>query len=219
MTEIDLWFTKGAEVQEGLRLLAKYSPNSFLDALVRQAPERYSYLLKSELSKLTTIDITNITVKSYRQEYPFLQDPSCPYELKILATDKITAYRNFASYHAKLFDCNTLQDCLETAKKVIKFYTENCKIFSEFKYYAEHKHILGKHPIFKELNERKKLRKCGLLELIKKEKNIKNSIWRLKARIAKGDRPDLDIARSSLIELKEKKLHEVDNLIKEYGRE
>ncbi len=218
MTEIDLWLSKGAEVQEGLRLLAKYSPNSYLETLVKKSPERYSYLLKKELSKLSTIDIAQVSTKSYRKEYPFLQDPSCPYELKVLATDKITAYRNFATYHAKLFDCNTLDECLETAKKVIKFYTENCKIFSEFSYYSEHGQVLGKHPIFKEVNERKKLRKCGLLDLVQKQKNLKNSIWRLKARIQKGDRPDLDIERNSLLELKESQLKEVESLIKEYER-
>ena len=125
MNEIDRWLEGGAGVPEGLRLLSLVEPSQRLERLVTAAPERFSYLLVNTLKKYATpnsplpsdTDTTPEGGKRFREEWPFLSDPGCPAELKILAADKITAWNNIRTLHEKLFSCSSLEDCFETAKK------------------------------------------------------------------------------------------------------
>ncbi len=218
MTEIDRWFRTGAEVPEGLRLLSVYKPNPCLERLVKAAPDRYRDLL---VRTLTGIDRRSVaeTVSSsrkFREDWPFLGDPLCPAELKILATDKVTAWRAFASAHSELFSAVTPEECLEAAKKCVKFYCQNRKIFSEFAHYKEHGTILGKHPIFDEMKRLQSLRTGGIFSLLGKERNLKDCVWRLRRDIASGDRPDLEAGREQLLESRERELQEVQRMIQEY---
>ena len=93
LNEIDRWIDSGAEVQEGLRLLSTYAPNRHLDTLVRKAPKRFSYLLKASLlpfSSKRSIVVSALQPApkvKFRESWPFLSEPDCPHELKILAAD------------------------------------------------------------------------------------------------------------------------------------
>ncbi len=218
MTEIDLWLRTGAEVAEGLRLLSVYRPNPCLEKLVRAAPDRYRDLLIRTLAGIDRRSVAETVSSSgkFRRDWPFLSDPGCPIELKILATDKVTAWRGFVSAHAALFDASTPEECLEAAKKCVKFYCQNRKIYSEFAYYQEHKTILGKHPIFEETRRLQKLRSSGIFTLIGKEKNLRDCVWRLRRNIAAGDRPDLEESREQLLESRERELSEVQRMIQDY---
>ena len=123
MNEVSQWLKSGAEVQEGLRLLSIYAPNRHLDTLVRSKPSRFAGLLVEVLSKFADETVTTSTRRrtgSFREKWPFLSDPHCPAELKILATDKISAYHNFVSAHEQLHSCTDLETCFETARKVIE---------------------------------------------------------------------------------------------------
>lgn len=157
MTEIEQWLKSGAGVQEGLRLLSVYKPNPWLVRMVERHPEKYRRLLVETLTgvKRSTVVETAVRSRSLREDWPFLSKPDCPPELKILAADKITAWRGYVQEHEKLYACITLEDCLETAKKCIFFYSQNRKILSEFAYYKEHGTVLGKHPVFEEMNHRR----------------------------------------------------------------
>lgn len=218
MTEIEQWLRSGAGVQEGLRLLSIYKPNPHLARMVERHPDKYAHLLVKALAGVDrkTVAETAIRRPGLRETWPFLSQPDCPPELKILAADKITAYTGFAREHAKLFSCSTLEECLATAKKCVNFYCQNRKIFSEFAYYKEHGVVLGKHPIFDEMRHRRELLSMGILDMERRRQNLRDAIWRLKKQIRLDERPDLEASRMDLLETKERELDEIGRLIEEY---
>lgn len=223
MTEIERWLREGAGVREGLRLLSVYKPNPYLARMVERHPEKYRNLL---VRTLTGTDLraaaaaaavsSGGTRRSFREEWPFLSNPDCPMEMKILANDKITAWTNYAIEHERLFSCFTPEQCLETAKKCVLFYQQNRKIFSEFAHYKETGQVLGKHPVFAEVRRLQELRTAGPFELLRRQKNLRSALSRLKGQVRSGDRPDLDTARAELLAAKERELAEVERMIDNY---
>lgn len=188
--------------------------------MVEAHPDKYRALLIKTLSGITREAVASTAVRTVkmRDEWPFLSEDVCPIELKILAADKITAWKNYVTNHQKLFSVCSLEECLETAKNCVFFYCQNRKIFSEFAHYKEHKAILGKHPFFQELDRLKNYRGMDVLSLIRNEKNLLQAIWRLKRRMGKGDRPDLDESRRELLGSKERELAEVRRMISSYNK-
>lgn len=150
---------------------------------------------------------------AFRKEWPFLADPSCPLELKALASDKITAYHNYCDLHEKLFDCTDTVAAFETAKKLLENYRQNRLILAEFAYYREHHRILGKHPIFKERQRLDQYRKMSALQLYKEQQRLLGSIWRVKSEIAKGDKPHLQPERERRLAAKQRELAAVEELM------
>lgn len=220
MTEIEKWIREGADVREGLRLLSAYRPNPWLAALVKRAPDRYGHLLRKALGVMDKAASGEAASRrrTLRDDWPFLGDPDCPQELKILAADKITAMRGFAEAHAGLYSCATPEEAYETASKCILFYCQNRRIVSEFAYYKEHKAVLGRHEIFEDSRRMRELRTAGILELIRRQKNLRTSINKLKAKLRSGARPDLELARAELLSRRERELAEVERLIEEYKK-
>lgn len=220
MTEIEQWLRSGAGVQEGLRLLSVYKPNPLFARMVERHPDKYAPLLVRTLAGVGMDSITRTAAKSksLREEWPFLDDPDCPPELKILAADKITALRNFAREHDRLSSCDSLDACLETARKCVFFYCQNRKILSEFAYYKEHGSVLGKHSVFKEYARRQELVDMGILDLEHRRSNLQDAIWRLEKQLRMGDRPDLAERRQELVETKRRELAEIIKMIADYER-
>lgn len=220
MTEIEQWLKSGAGVQEGLRLLSVYKPNEPLARMVERHPEKYGPLLVRTLAGIGMESVTRTATRSrsLREEWPFLDNPDCPTELKILAADKITAYRNFAREHEKLSSCSTPEECLAVAKKCVFFYCQNRKIVSEFAYYKEHGTVLGKHPVFQEVNRRRDLMTMGILDLERRRQNLRDAIWRLGKQLRSGERPDLQASRMELQQVKERELAEIEKMIEDYER-
>jgi len=220
MTEIEQWLREGAGVQEGLRLLSKYRPNPYLSRMVESHPAKYRDLLVRALtgSGREAVASTSAGGRSFRENWPFLSDPKCPPELKILAADKITAWSNFAKSHDQLYSCLSPEQCLEVAKKCVFFYQQNRKIFSEFAHYKETGQILGKHPVFQETRRYREMLSDGPFELMRKRRNLQAAIWRLSKQIKDGTRPDLDAVRSELLQSKERELAEVEKILSNYER-
>lgn len=218
MTEIEQWLRTGAGVREGLRLLSVYRPNPYLARMVERRPEKYRDLLIRTLAGTgrEAVAATASSSRSFREDWPFLLNPDCPMELKILAADKITAWTNFAREHEKLFACLSPEACLETAKKCVFFYQQNRKIFSEFAHYKETGQILGKHPVFGESRRLQELRTAGPFELLRRQKNLRSAISRLNGQIRIGGRPDLESGRVELLAEKERELAEVEKMIRNY---
>lgn len=223
MNEIDRWIDSGAEVQEGLRLLSIYAPNRHLDALVRKAPKRFSRLLRAVLLPFSTRPRVTVAQQAaptpkvrFRESWPFLSEPDCPPELKILAADKITAWEESMKAHEELFQCTTPEQCYETAKKVVENYSNNRKIFSEFTHYKEHHSVLGEHPIFRESRQTAELRAMPIMELVRKRENLEEAIWRAGNEIRKGDKPHLRPLREERIAAKRRMLAEVKRMIDDY---
>lgn len=221
MNEVSKWIISGAEVREGLRLLSIYAPNRHLEAIVNAAPKRFGGLLKKKLLRFA--DVVPVEEAkpfrqqvSYRKEWPFLSDPKCPAELKILAADKITAYHNYVQGHSELFSCTTLEACFETAKKVVKNFSENRKILSEFRFFKEHGKCLGKHEIFAETRRIAELRSLPISQLFRKQKNLEGAIWRIGNEISKGTKPHLLAERETRLESKKRELAEVNRMIEDF---
>lgn len=217
--EIDRWISSGAEVIEGLRLLSIYAPNRWLDALVRKAPEEYSRLLKKTLLPFADgIPFSRTLAKGgrFREDWPFLSEPDCPTELKALAADMISSWHNYVNAHEDLFTCTTPEECYECAEKTIRNFSQNSSSRLEFQYYKEHHRILGKHPIFALTKKLENLRRMPITELIRKRRNVQDSIWRAEREIKKGDRPDLKVSREERLSRLKMTLDEINRMIKEY---
>ncbi len=216
---IDIWIERGAGPEEGLRLLSQYAPSASIERLVKANPKKFSFLLLQALKPFASSEPKRVSVpaiRSFRSQWQFLDDPDCPMELKILAADKITAYRTYTSEHARLHECTTERECFERAKKIIENFKQNRKILSEFAYYQEHHRPLGKHPIFSELKRIAELRSLPIMELLRKKKNLEGSIWRARSEIKKGDKPHLDQEREDRIASRTRELREVEKMISDF---
>lgn len=222
MSDIDRWLNSGAEVTEGLRLLSIHAPNKWLAELVSRAPGKYSYLLRETLTPFASDASFSSTVArrdgSFRKDWPFLSDPDCPPELKVLAADMITSWHNYVNGHEELYSCLSQEACFATAKKTVENFSRNCRIRDEFQYYKEHHRVLGKHPVFATARRLADLRSLPITSLIRKQRTLLGNIWRIRHEMAKGDRPDLQEERSLRLSQRQVELAEVEKMIKEYEK-
>ena len=218
MNDVSKWLREGAGIQEGLRLLSIYAPNPRIVRLVEANPYIFGHLLIRALRPFAAASQMSAPVptRQFRKDWPFLAEPTCPPELKVLAADKITAYNTYTSEHAKLISCTTPKQCFECAKKIIENYKENRKILSEFTYYKEHGKVLGEHPIFAEMERLADLRSLPITKLLKKKKNLEDNIWRIQSEIRKNDKPHLLESRQDRLKSRKMELAEVNRLIEDY---
>lgn len=221
MDDVDRWFESGMDTGKGLELVASLSPSPWLARLVTAAP-RFSWLISERLEPFRTMvkEVTPDPLMSsgaFRRKWPFLEEPDCPDELKILAADMITSWHAFSSAHEELYSCATTEECFETAKKVLKNFTQNRRIRSEFAYYKEHHKVLGKHPIFAGRERLAELRRAPLPELVKRKSSVEKNIWRLEGRIKAGDRPDLEADREERLAVWRRELEDINRTISDYG--
>lgn len=222
MNEVSKWMNSGAEVREGLRLLSIYAPNPHVARLVEANPSRFRRTLVMALSRFADVRVDvpqqlrpERPARRFREDWPFLSDSSCPMELKVLASDKISAYHNYCELHEKLFDCADVEEAFETAKNLLENYRQNRSILSEFAYYREHGAILGKHPIFKESQMLRRYQAMTDFELFNNQKRLEGAIWRIKSEIAKGDKPHLLSEREARLKQKRRELEAVNSMIRE----
>jgi len=127
--------------------------------------------LKAEVETLKLapkLDATQIRV-----EFPFLNNKDCPDELKILVTDKITAWNFYLGCQYELARIES-GEIVETdlrkadlAKNAIDAFTENQKIYDELNAYQTTGKVLGLHPIFKKLQLTREVETMTNEELIK----------------------------------------------------
>lgn len=231
-SEILEWLTTGCNIDKGVKLLELYSKNRLLVRLVKTSPAKSLHLVIKELSKLADADPSNVNKFAYdankvapnanqkekrypnfREEFPFLNEPSCPMELRALVTDKFSSYFRYRELHARLTDCTNAQECAQICGEIIESYLDNRSIYAELDYYKRHKTVLGKHPIFKHFNRMKDLRKLGIKDLVRKQLQLEHNIWRIESELTKKDKPHLDGERRRRIEEKRAELSEVERLL------
>lgn len=225
ISEIQEWLRAGADLGEGVRLFSKYGSNEAFAYLLAYNPGAWRQQLFNELVRLGGADPVLAeskrrffapTRQTFRNEWPFLNDPECPVELKILATDKISAWRRYVDLHEQLFDCTNPEECFRTASGLLAAYMENRDIHAEFAYYKEHGQLLARHPIFASFRRIRELKKKSVLELVTIRKRLEGNIWRVKNEMAKGDRPDLLPERQRRLALREAGLKEVNDILIKY---
>lgn len=135
-------------------------------------------------------------------------------ELEALASRKFSKYHNYVELHAKLRDCTSLQECAETSRKLIDSYIENRMIWEELAYYKENRTMLGKHPAFTEFQRRSELLRLPIKELVHRQRQVENNIWRVKSEMAKNDKPHLNSIRRERLFGYEKELADINRLLK-----
>ena len=184
--------------------------------------ERIFFKLKLLLCRLAGLEETNYSGAiremerdRFREMYSFLSDRDCPNELKILAADKITTYWRIVELHEKIFRCGSVEDCLAVSFELVNTFIEDYRIKQELDYYKNHHGVLGKHRIFESQSRVDKMRKMSVKELIRKEKQLRDNIWRIKSEIAKGDKPYLLHEREQRLKEREKELELVTRMLDE----
>lgn len=222
MNDVTRWLHDGAEVREGLRLLSLYAPNPYLERIVTANPPLFQGYLKSALQPFADTMDARAPLEApassgyrFREEWPFLENPDCPIELKILANDKITAYHKTIELHKKLFYCISPEECFETAKNLLKNFQQNRQITAEFTYYRESGQVLGKHPVFQLTKSFDEYRKMSVVALIQERGRLKGAIWRAESEIRRGDKPHLKESRLERIALKRQRLEVVERMIQD----
>jgi hypothetical protein len=123
-----------------------------------------------------------------RDDFPFLAQPNCPDEFKILVHDMLTAYANYVDAHKRLFDAASGEELQGIATAVVEGYLENRQIWDELNHYKLTGKVLGKHPIFKTTDRILEIRNMTTAELVKLQKSLMNNIARTRKTVA--DHPE-----------------------------
>lgn len=229
--DIQDYLKAGAPYEEGVRLflLAKGNKHPFAKLLQKKTKGTHQVLVNTLCQMIGLnpvmlndprrfVTLSGVEVKkSFREDFPFLDLPDCPPELKILAANKISAYRNYTRGHFELFGCYNNQEQYNTVKKVVENYIENRLIMREFEYYKRHNDVLGIHPIFASFRKLQELRKLGVVELVKKRDKILHNIWRIESEIKKNKQPHLQVDREQRLQERKNELAEIERILKSYG--
>lgn len=150
-----------------------------------------------------------------RKDFPFLGSPDCPMELKALVTDRISSYHRYQDTWPKLFTASTPEECAAVAGRVVNAYIDNRRTWEELNYYQEHHRVLGHHPIFRQFSNMRKLRTLPLRDLLRREQQVKNNIWRVESELKKGKKPDLEQTRRDRLRGYQAELAEIRRLLDE----
>ena len=150
-----------------------------------------------------------------RDEFPFLADADCPIELQALVTRRISSYHEYQNKWFQLLQCATLEDCAKIAGEVVNSYLDNRKIYDELNYYQKYHKVYGHHRIFQEFSQAKKLRTMSIKDLLRRQYQVENNIWRVKNEMAKKNKPELDDVRRDRLKTYENELIEINRLLDE----
>lgn len=218
------WLKAGAVWKDGVLLFRSIfgKDHPFITLIKKGGSELKYQILKQSLSQYANwLRTENSIVKAkpapkLRDDFPFLNEPNCPAELKILAADKLTAYYNYTNGHEKFFDCITNDDYLKVAKLVVENYIKNRSILREFDHFKNHNQVLGHHPIFRLWKRVAELKKMKIAELVKLKDKLLHNIWRIKSEIEKYDKPHLFESRMDSIAFKEQEIIEINRILEQH---
>jgi len=220
------WLISGADPEVGFRLFMDYcKPNKAISRVISKDIVKHIQIVKKSLLKAANLPYgyavaskaipqsnTRDTVK-VRDQWPFLADPECPPELKLLISDKITAYRNCVQEYSKLSSATNAQEQLNTTRSLVANFINNYNIYKELKYYKDNSVVLGEHSIFASFKRIKDLRNLSTMDLFKKKKNLEHAIWRNESKIKSEKREDLLFSRNEKIKELKLQLAEVGRLL------
>lgn len=208
------WLVTGGSSHEGRQFLLNILEDESLKAIFSKNLKHQDQIIRTALAQRN--GFKKPKEPKLRDDFPFLREPNCPFELKILAADKITAHSKYKEAHVALFDCTSTESQYLTAKLLVENFIDNQLIWKELEYYKQNKTILGKHPVFKELNRIKDLRKSSPVELVEQKTRIIENIWRIESEIKKGNKPHLQVEREKRLQLRKNELAEIERLIESY---
>lgn len=223
------WLLGGADPEVGLRLFMDYTnPSLPIARMISRSPEKHLQTIKVALLQqvelpldTSIVSVAKVTYnepqtndkRKIRSDWPFLADPECPPELKLLISDKITAYRNCIQEYENLPKATSASEQLSTVRSLVTNFIADHDIYKELKHYKDKGKILGQHKIFAQYKRIKDLRNLNSMDLFKKKKNLEYSIWRNESKIKKENRPDLLHSRQEKIKELKMELAEVYRLL------
>lgn len=120
----------------------------------------------------------------FREDFPFLNAPDCPDELKVLVADMFREYDVFRAAHEQLVnmpDNASFDEAFKASQTAVESYLDNREMWDELEYYKEHHEILGKAECLKSLMEKKEVSALSDLDLSKQISNSRSNISKAKA--------------------------------------
>lgn len=113
---------------------------------------------------------TQRKIIGFRNKFPFLNQPDCPDELKILVADMFTAYGKYKEALGRLSDLKDedTDEAAQLCKTAVEEYLKNRDIWAELEYYKENGRILGKAAKLKEMEAAEDYSSLSDLDLLKK---------------------------------------------------
>lgn len=151
-----------------------------------------------------------------RDQFPFLKAKDCPPELKILVSDRISAYHAYVEAHKKLHENLKEEEIAQAVEDVVENYLENQLIFKELHHFQEKGEPLGKHPIWEQKQALEAIQQLGVKDLIKKKNSLTKGISTDKAKIAKEE--EAKAPNSAKLEKWRKALAEKEFLLQQADR-
>lgn len=118
-----------------------------------------------------------------RTQFPFLRDKNCPKILQLLVADLISAWEKFKEKQPLLHKNATQEQLQLLVADVTGNYINRKEIFAELEHFSEMGILLGKHPMFKQLEQEEALIRLNAVDLSKKLSNLTSNINRNKKKL------------------------------------
>ncbi len=228
---VEKWIQSGADHDAGLDIYVKQvvSGHPTINILRKKTPANHQLLIKSLCyragikistavgiaARPTTDNPPPAKASKLRDDYAFLSEAGTPNEMKVLVSNKITAYHAYKAAHAKLFENLPADQEFANVRNLVENYIENHAIHRELSHYQKTRTILGKHQIFEEMKRLRTLRNTSIVELVKKKRRAEHNIWRLEKLIAEKKKPHLDFDRRRKIQAYQQELLEIKKVVGE----
>ena len=172
----------------------KLVSDDFVKERLSQSPDMEQVRgLKEELENAqSTYSEAPETVRKairFREEFPFLRQPDCPDELKVLVADMFSAYDLYRESHRMLVETPDDVATGETylwAKTAVENFLENRQMWEELEYYKNNGEILGKAQAMRQAREKQEISSLTDLELSKQLGNAKSNISKGKNELEKA---------------------------------
>lgn len=225
------WLLGGADPEVGLRLFMDHChPSLTTVRIISREPAKHIQTIRTALLKAsglgfdfkpiidreikkTSPESLRSRMPKLRNQWPFLADPTCPPELKLLVSDKITAYTECVKEYGNLTAAVSLEEQLKSVRNLVESFISNHEIFKELKNYSDTGKVLGKHQIFQQYQRIMDLRNLNTLALFDKKKNLEHAIWRNESKIKKEKRQDLLSSRKNKVKELKMQLAEVMRIL------
>lgn len=174
------------------------------DDIIEELEEQLD-VVQTKLKQLKPVAEETKRMLSFRDNFPFLREKSCPDELKILVSEMFTSYDNYRSAHQELVaspDNTEQQQTFVLCKTIITEYLNNRSIWDELEHYKASGTILGTHPLFADKKAKEQISTLSDMDLIKKLNNCNVNISKAK----KANDPERLSRWSATKELVEKEI-------------